>query len=391
VSADALEPMIYGATQRAEWPLDPAVTYLNHGGYGVAPLAVLAAQAEWRARIERNPTRFMSQELPAAQRAAAATLAAHLGAEAEDLVFVDNATAGINAVLRSLDFRPGDQILLTDLAYGAVRKAVRYAAARSGATVVEVEIALPVPDLCAIHDAIARRLGPRTKIARTKLAIFDHVASHSALVLPVAELSALARACGAHVLIDGAHAPGQMPLDLPASGADWYVGNCHKWLMAPRGCGFLWARSEAQALIHPLAISHGFGAGFIAEFDWTGTRDPSPFLCVPAGIAHHRQLGGAKLMARNAALARQMAQMLAEAWGTVTSGPVESFAAMATLRVPGTAGATAAQALALQRSLSDDHRVEIAVFAHGDHLWLRLAAQAYNELADGERLIPLLP
>jgi isopenicillin-N epimerase len=384
VIARVLEPLAYGAAQRREWPLDPAVVYLNHGGYGVSPHAVQHEQESWRRRIERNPMRFFSQELSAALRAAATVLAELLGARGDDIVFVDNATTGCNAVLRSLDFKPGDEILTTDLAYGAIAKAARYVAARTGATVVDAHIPLPLRDNGAVIAAIAERLGPRTR-----LAVFDHVASHSALVLPVAELTRLAHGAGARVLVDGAHAPGQLAVDLRSIGADWYVGNCHKWLLAPRGCGFLWAEPPQQALIHPLAISHGYGSGFLAEFDWTGTRDPSPFLSLPAAIACHRRLGGEVLMARNAGLARQAARRLAERWRTGLGGPEDSFAAMVTVRLPLDGAATAERSGALQRWLSEEHRIEVAIMAQAGALWARIAAQAYNEPDDYERLAAL--
>jgi isopenicillin-N epimerase len=371
----------YGAARRGDWPLDPAVTFINHGGYGVVPNDVLRAQAAWRERMERNPMRFMAYELPALQREAAAALAAHLNARSEDLVFVDNATAGCNAVLRSLSFAPGDEILITNLAYNAVKQAVRYVAERSGAAVVEAEVPLPLPGMSAVVDAVATRLGPRTR-----LAIFDHIASHSALVLPVAALARLARATGARVLVDGAHAAGQVPLDLAATGADWYVGNCHKWLMAPRGCGFLWAGPDARALVHPLAISHGYGQGFVAEFDWTGTRDPTPFLSAPAGIAFHERLGGPALMARNAGVAREAARLLVDAWGTAAIAPAEAFAAMAVVRLPLADAPTRQATLAIQRRLSDEHHIEAAITAQAGALWVRIAAQAYNELGDYQRL-----
>ncbi len=369
------------AAGREAWPLDPAIAYLNHGGYGVTPHEVLAAQAEWRSRIERNPTRFMERDFFPLLREAAAVLARHLGAAGDDLVFIDNATTGCNAVLRSLALQPGDEILVTTLGYGAVSKAVRYAAARSGATIVTADIPLPLSDEEAVPAAVAARLG-----ARTRLAIFDHVASSSSLVLPVARLARLAHDAGARVLIDGAHAPGLIPLDLPAIGADWYIGNCHKWLMAPRGCGFLWALPAAQAELHPLTISHGYGRGFLAEFDWTGTRDPSPSLCVPAGIACHERLGGAALMARNTALAREAADFLTARWGTEASGPASSFAAMVTIRLPLGGVVTEERSFALRRWLSDEHRIEAAVVADSGALWVRIAAQAYNELADYQRL-----
>jgi isopenicillin-N epimerase len=208
----------------------------------------------------------------------------------------------------------------------------------------------------------------------------------SALKLPVVELTALAKQAGARVLIDGAHAPGQVLLNVPAIGADWYVGNCHKWLMAPRGAGFLWAAPESQRLVHPLAISHGLGRGFRAEFEWTGTRDFTSFLCVPDGIACHAELGGAQLMARNAALAADAAQLLVARWGTRTLAPPSLFAAMVPVRLPLDEAPTIEHAVALERRLSDAYRIEAAIMAQVDGLWVRLAAQAYNEIADYERL-----
>ncbi len=374
-------PTPYGAALRAEWRLDPAVTYLNHGGYGVTPNAVLAAQDEWRARIERNPTAFLSRELPAALRQAAAEVASALGARGEDMVFVANASAGINAVLRSLVLAPGDEILITSLVYPAIRKAAQFAADRAGARVVEVPIALPVADDAALVAAIAAWLAPGTR-----LAIFDHIASASALLLPVAALIAEAHRAGARVLVDGAHAPGQIALDIAALAPDWYVGNLHKWYFAPRSCGFLWAPPSAQAGLHPLTISHGLGQGFAAEFDWTGTRDFTAALAAPAGIACHQRLGGAMLMARNAALAHAGAALLAQTWGTVLGGRASFFAAMATVRLPVVDEASPARALRVVRWLAETHHIEAAIAALDGALWLRIAAQAYNEMSDYERL-----
>ncbi len=374
-------PVVYGAALRGEWLLDPATAFLNHGSFGATPRTVLAAQEAWRRRIERNPPHFMARDYPAAIRDAAERLGAYLGAAGSDLVFVDNATSGANAVLRSQSFKRGDEILVTTLGYRAVANAARYVAERSGATFVEVPIDLPVRDGEAILAAVAARLS-----ARTRLAIFDHVASHSAIVLAVERLVPLARAAGAQVLIDGAHAPGSIPLDVPALGADYYIGNCHKWLMAPRGCGFLWAMGERQGSLHPLAISHGFGKGFAAEFDWTGTRDPSAWLSAPAAIDFHRSLGGERLKARNTALARAMGRMLAQAWGTELAAPEDMFAAMAAIRLPVKGPMTQEHAKEVQARLYDTHRIEAAINCEDGRLWLRIAAQAYNEPADYERL-----
>ena len=299
----------FGATLRPEWDLDPGLAYLNHGSFGVTPRAVLAVQDEWRRRIDRNPAGFMSTARTPMLRAAATTVAKHLGAEGDDLVFMENATSAANAVLRSLAFKPGDEILITSLGYRAVNHAAAYVASRAGATLVEAKIPLPVADADAIVAAVEAKLSPRTR-----LAIFDHISSQSAILQPVARLIAAARAAGAEVLIDGAHVPGQLALDIPALGADYYVANLHKWLFVPRGTAILWARPDLQGELHPLTISHGYGGGFLAEFDWTGTRDLSGWLSAPDGIACHQRLGGSRLMERNRDLAREMAAMLTRRW-----------------------------------------------------------------------------
>lgn len=377
-------PLLYGAGLRREWQLEPDMAYLNHGGFGVTPNSVLAAQDQWRARIERNPSWVLAFESEGLLRAAVSPVAGAIGAEPEDVVFVDNATTGLNAVLRGLDFEPGDEILLTSLAYPAIRKAAHYAAARTGARVVEAEVALPIADDAAVLQAVAKRLS-----IRTRLAIFDHVASHSALLLPATTLTRLAHEAGARVMIDGAHAPGMLALDVPGIGAEWYVGNLHKWYFAPRSCGFLWATKAVQGLTHPLAISHGYGQGFRAEFEWTGTRDMSAALAAPEALDFHARLGGAALMARNVALARDAGAMLARHWGTELTGPIESFAAMATVRLPLAGPADDARAVALTRELCELHRVAAAVVALEDGLWVRIAAQAYNEANEYERLAAL--
>jgi isopenicillin-N epimerase len=379
----------WGKAARDAWRLDPAFAYLNHGGFGVTPEVVFAEQDRWRARIERNPTHFLTFEVEEALRAALVPVAKALGAAVEEVVFVENATTGLNAVLRSLDFEPGDEILITSLSYPAIRKAAYYAASRCGARVIEAEIPLPLADEAALLRAVAAKLN-----IRTRLAIFDHIASHSALVLPAAELTRLAHEAGAKVMIDGAHAPGQIPLDIAAIGADWYVGNLHKWYFAPRSCGFLWASKAMQATTRPLAISHGYGEGFRAEFEWTGTRDVTPALATPAAIAFHQSLGGTALMTRNIALAREAGNMLAERWRTGLTGPSDAFAAMATVRLPLTGEAptskvSAARANTLMRELAERHKIGAAFVVLEKALWVRVAAQAYNEIADYERLAAL--
>ena len=370
-----------GASIRHEWLIDWQKLTVNHGSYGATPRVVLAAQDDWRRRLEAQPTLFMRQVLPDALRASAAYLAAFLGAEGKDLVFVDNATVGCNAVLRSLRLEPGDEILLLDHTYGAVRNSARYVAERSGARLVEVAVPFPDPNSDALVANVAAAM---TK--RTRLAIIDHITSPSALLLPLERLIAVSHDADIPVLIDGAHGPGQVTIDLGVLGADWYVGNCHKWLMAPKGCGFLWARSDRQSDLHPVTISHGFSQGFLEEFDWTGTRDPSAFLAVDAALAFHERLGGVALQRRNAALAWQAAELIADHLGTDVGARHEFFAAMTLVRLPIGEPATPERALALRERLLTEFVTDAPLQALAGSLWVRLSAQAYNEIGDYEAL-----
>jgi isopenicillin-N epimerase len=371
-----------GSGVRDAFLIDPGACTVNHGSYGATPRAVLAEQDRWRAMMEAQTSRFFNRVLPGALREAASRLADYVGADAEDLAFVPNATTGANAVLRSLDFAPGDEILLLSHVYGAVRNTARYVAERTGARLVEAAVAWPRPDDAAMLASVAAAMSPRTK-----LAVLDHITSPSAVVAPIGAMVALCHARGVRVLVDGAHAPGHIALDVGAIGADWYTGNAHKWLFAPKGCAFLHARREAQAGLHPAVISHGLGHGFVAEFDWTGTMDPTAYLAVGAALDFHAGLGGEALMARNAALAAEASAGLAVLLGTETGHGNLACAAMAVVRVPG-AGSTEA-ALALRGRLMDSG-CDAPVHALGGALWLRVSAQAYNEAGDYERLGDIL-
>jgi isopenicillin-N epimerase len=364
---------------RTEWDLDPDFLTVNHGSFGATPRGVIAAQRAWQDQMERQPTRFMSTVLPNALREAATALAEFLNAEGRDIAFVDNATTGCNAVLRSLTLRPDDEVLILSHAYGAVRNAVRFVTSQAGARITEANIPFPDPNEDSLTAAVAAAIGPRTR-----LAVIDHITSGSAIVLPAQRIVAVCHAAGVPVLIDGAHAPGQIDLDLPAIGADWYAGNCHKWLCAPKGCAFLHAQPAAQGGLHPGTISHGYGQGFLAEFDWTGTTDPSRFLAVKQAIEFHQRLGGATLRQRNKTLAARGAELVAQHLNTQigTRGPVAG--AMATIRLP-VEHPTTAHALAIRGRLMEAG-TDAPVHALDGALWLRLSAFAYNELEDYARL-----
>ena len=374
-----------GRAIRPEWDLDPDFLTVNHGSYGATPRVVLAAQTEWRRRMESQPTRFFARELPGALRQAAATLADLLGAEAGDVVFVPNATTGCNAVLRSLDLAAGDEILHASHVYNAVRNTIAYVSGRTGAKVAVAEIPFPRPDKATILQNIERAITRRTKIA-----VLDHITSPSGLVLPLEDIIRLCHAAGVPVLVDGAHGPGQVALDLPKLGADWYVGTCHKWLAAPKGCGFLYAPADRRADLHPVTISHGYGQGFTAEFDWTGTVDPTAFLSLPAAIDFFQRLGGTVLMARNRQLVAEAGTYLASRLQTEVGASFEMTGTMASVRLPVGLPSTRAAALELRQALQAA-RVDSPVHPLADGLWLRLSAYAYNEMSDYERLAQLLP
>jgi isopenicillin-N epimerase len=373
----------YGRSLRRLFRLDEAATFLNHGSFGLTPVAVLEAQEALRQEMERQPVQFLARgALQPRLRAAAAQLAAFLGAAGEDVAFVDNATTGVNAVLRSLIFKPADDVLITDHTYPAVRNAVRFVCERAGARMIEAKLPFPAESPDGIVAAVAAALTDRTR-----LAIFDLISSASAIIMPVPALARICRDAGARVLVDAAHGPGMVELDLPALGADWVTGNAHKWLFAPKGCALLWAAKDAQHALHPTVISHGFEQGFADEFDWTGTRDPTAWLAAPSALAFYRSMGDAALRARNHALAVAAAELLVGAWGTEAGAPAAMLGAMAVVRLPGRTTATPVAAQAVHDNLWQKCHIEVPVMSLKQALWVRISSQIYNDLDDYRRLV----
>ena len=381
----------FGHSMLAHWALEPGALYLNHGTVGVAPRRALAAQQAIRDEMERHPSRFLLREVsslvgvprpePNRMRMAADAVAEFVGARGEDLVVVDNATAGTNAILRSFPFEPGDEILVTDHNYGAVARTAAFVARDRGASVRTATVPYPAFDRRRFVDAVAAAIGPTTRIA-----VIDHVSSESALVFPIADIAALCRARGVALVVDGAHAPGVLPLDVPAIGADWYVANLHKWAHAPRSCGFLWTDPSRQTALHPAVISWGLDLGYTAEFDWVGTRDPSAWLAAPEGIAFLHELGFDAVRRYNHDLAVRAAHMLADRWGTRFEVADEDVGFMATVPLPERLGNTADAAARLRDRLLFDERIEVQVHAAHGRMWARISAQVYNEMGDYERL-----
>ena len=388
------------------WALDPAVDFLNHGSYGAAPRSVLAEQQAWRDRIEAEPVRFFSADLEPAMDRARGALANFVGADPDDLAFVPNATTGTNAVLRSLRFAAGDELLTTDHAYNAVKNAMEYVADRDGARVVIAPIPFPIDDADTVIEAVMSAVSPRTR-----LAVLDHITSATALVFPVARLIAELEARGTETLIDGAHAPGQISLEVGSLGATYYAANLHKWVCAPKGAGFLWVRPDRQASVRPLAISHGANSPrtdrsrFRLEFDWTGTADPSAYLAVPAAIRFGNDLlpgGWEALRSRNGVLARSGRDLLCAALGIPAPAPDAMIGCMASVPLPLEHGPGRVQGVELYEDPVHDTLAQLGMQVmvtpwpqrpEGGR-WrrlVRISAAAYNDLAQFERLAAALP
>ena len=373
----------FGHPRRGDFLLADGIDHLNHGGYGATPRAVLAATRMWQERMEADPSTFFRRDLAGLLRAAAEQVAGFLGGRGEDWAFVENATSGLNAIIASRPLMPGDELVCLSQVYGAIGNALRHHAERQGARIVTVEVPVPFADPAPLLRRLRAALN-----ARTRLACFDHITSAGAAVLPIGEMAALCREHGVPVAIDGAHAPGQLALDVPALGVDWYVGNLHKWAFAAKGTAAIWCAPERQRALHPTAISHALGAGFPAEFDYAGTRDNAAWLAVPAALDYLDGFGAEAVRAHNAALAREAGALLAEAWRSTAAAAPEFCAAMAAVRLPGGVGdRDAAHRLALRLTAELGITAGVTVLAGG--LWVRVSAQIYNEIGDYARLAAL--
>ena len=338
-----------------EFLLDPDVTFLNHGSYGACPAPVFERYQALQRELERNPVELLGRRFDELTAEARAALAAFVGARADDLVFVPNATSGLNAVIRSLKLEPGDEVLTTRHEYGAVVRTWEFA----GAELVYAE-----------PDELAGAIGTRTKAVSV-----SHITSPTALLLPVEAICAAAREAGVLSIVDGAHAPGQIPLDLARLGADVYAGNCHKWLCAPKGSAFLWARPEHQAWIEPLVVSWGYGAEatFADRHGWQGTHDPAAALAVPAAIDAHRTFDLERC--------RRLAASFHDRLPPVGPTPAPQMWA-SELETDDPDG--------LQRSLFQEHGIEVVVREWEGTSLLRVSIAPYNEAADVERLLDAL-
>lgn len=388
-------PASHADKVRDLWTLDPSVTFLNHGSFGACPRPVLEAQQRIRDELEREPVRFFVHRFEPLLDAARDALAAFVGADADDLVFVPNATTGVNTVLRSLPLGPADELVVTDHEYNACRNALDAAAERTGARVVVAPVPFPLHAPDQVIEAVMARVGPRTR-----LVLVDHVTSQTGLVLPIAPLVSELAQRGIDVLVDGAHAPGMVPVDLRSLGAAYYTGNCHKWMCAPKGAAFLHVRRDRQGPIRPLTISHGASSPrtdrsrFLLEFGWTGTLDPSAYLCVPDAIRCMGALlpgGWPALQEHNRATALAARALLCEALGCPPPSPDSMIGALASVPLPD-APSSPLRPDPLPEALMDRWAIEAMVvpWPASPRRLLRISAQIYNDRPQYERLVSAL-
>jgi isopenicillin-N epimerase len=376
-----------GRALRPLWSLRDDGIFLNHGSYGAVPRLVQQEQQRLRDELEAHPDAFMHriEPLPAggAVRAVAAQLAPFVGAPPDRLALVESATSGVQAVLNSLPFQHGDQILITDHQYNAVRLAVEARCRETGAEPLVVRIPLPT-DAASIAQRVLDAAGPQVRFA-----LLDHITSPTALVFPVQQLAAELRRRGIPVFVDGAHAVGQIPLDIAAIGADWYVTNLHKWLYAPKGSALLYASGSAAPLTQPLCTSHHVGMGFPRSFDYVGTRDYTAWLAAPRALEFFQSLGTARIHAHNAMLVLHGSEALLGI-GARAVAPLADCAAMRAFMLPQSRPARDSDAAEVTRALWDNDRIQIRCTTQSGLLLLRFCAQAYVDAAELAQLARVL-
>lgn len=378
------------------FPLDPGITFLNHGSFGSCPLEVLEYQNQLRMRLERQPVRFFLRELETLLDEARASLAALVGTAADNLVFLPNATTGVNTVLRSIPIEAGDELLVTDHEYNACRNAIHFAAERRGARVVTVQIPFPLQSPEQVTRAVLDRVTDKTR-----LLLVDHVTSPTGLIFPIADIIRRMNERGIDTLVDGAHAPGMIPLDLDQLDAAYYTGNCHKWLCAPKGAGFLFVRKDRQRDVRPLSISHGANSPradrsrYQIEFGWMGTADPTAVLSVPRAIQYMGALlpgGWKELMERNRLLALAARKVICLTFNQPIPAPDGMVGSLASIPLPDSREAaplqTPFQSNFWQKALMDRCKIEVPVIPWPSHpqRLLRVSAQVYNHMAQYDLL-----
>ncbi len=375
------------ASQKCQFLLDPEITFLNHGSFGACPKPVFEVYQTWQRELEWQPIEFLGQKSVALLAEARARLATYVGVAAQDVVFFPNPTTALNMVIRSLDLHPGDEILTTDHEYGALDRTWRFVCRKTGARYVQQPIPLPVTTHADFVETLWAGVTERTRVI-----FISHITSPTALIFPVQEICRRARDAGLLSIVDGAHAPGQVPLNLTTLGADVYAGACHKWLCAPKGSAFVFVRRKAQGMLEPLVVSWGWESEepsdslFIDHHEWQGTRDIAAFLSVPAAIEFQAQHDWETVRQRCQALASETRQRLNALTGLdpICPDSPEWFTHMFAARLPDV------DLDLLKERLYTEFHIEVPLFRWNDRPLIRVSFQAYNDRADADALIDAL-
>jgi len=372
---------------RSLFLLRPGVVFLNHGSFGACPRPVFEAYQSWQLELERQPVEFLGRRVQDLLGEARAALGKFVGVRPDDLVYVPNATIGLNTVARSLPLAAGDQVLTTDHEYGAMERTWQFICRRRGAQLVRQPLHLPLTDPDQVVKSIWAGVTPSTRVL-----FLSHITSPTAVLLPIVPLIRRAREAGILTVIDGAHAPGQISLDLESLGADFYVGHCHKWMMAPKGAAFLYARREVQPLLEPLVVSWGWESeqpgpsSLVDHHEWQGTRDIAAFLSVPAAIDFMQRHDWAQVRQRCHHLLLYARQSIAALTGLPPITPDGSawFVQMSVLPLPPCDAAT------LKQRLYDEFSIEVPVYSWNNRVFLRISVQGYNQRGDIDALVEAL-
>jgi isopenicillin-N epimerase len=366
---------------RSDFLIDPGVVFLNHGSFGATPKPVFEAYQRWQRELEWQPVEFLGRRVDGLLNEARAALAKYLNAELENLVFVPNATSGVNVAARSIKLQPGDEILTTDHEYGACSYSWIHESEKMGAKYIIRDVKLPLTTNEAFVEQFWAGVTPRTKVI-----YLSHITSPTALIFPVEEICRRAREAGIITVIDGAHAPGQIPLDMQAIGADFYTGNCHKWMCTPKGSGFLYVRPEFHAAIEPLIISWGWTdeASFVQRNQMQATRDPAAYLAVPAGIEYLEAHNWDEVRARCHAFGVELREQIADWSDQQQLAPESFFGQMFTAPLP------PCDPQVVKERLYNDYKIEVPVMTFKDRQYVRVSFQAYTTREEGQKLLAAL-
>ena len=367
----------------SSWMLDKDITYLNHGSFGARVEEVHAYQQSLKREFELSPVHFLDRQTYRIDNARN-VIANFLDADIEGFGFVDNATTGVGSVVQSIKFSPNDEILTTDLVYNGIRQLLTRVANDTGCSYRELPVAFPLQNSHELLELISNAL---TK--KTKLLVVDHVASASSILFPVHEIAQLCREKGVLLLIDGAHAPGMLDLSIRSIGADWYVGNLHKWVCAPLSAGFVYASEEQRDSTHPMTISHAYTQGLTSEFDWQGSKDITPWLAAAKAVEWGNELGWDRIQKHNHDLAVWMQQTLVESWNVEPLSPIDGsmLGSMATVQLPDNLPKEIESCSAYRDVLYEKYQIEVPVFVLQGRGVLRVSAQLYTRASDLEHLL----